>query len=110
MGRTGGRAPARAAPLVTPSARLLAPGRLLAHSGNVGDSKPSIDDLDRAMGFILAAVADGYVGVEQARKLIRAKGVIPAAKQIRKATREDRHRAKKTQQAQKQQKEKKSRR
>ena len=63
------------------------------------DSKSSIDDLDRAMGFILAAVADGYVGVEQARKLIRAKGVIPAAKQIRKATREERHHAKKAQKA-----------
>lgn len=59
----------------------------LAHSGNVGDSKPSTDDLDRAMGFILAAVADGHVTVEQARRLIRTKGVVPAAKQIRKATR-----------------------
>ena len=46
-----------------------------------------MDDLDRAMGFILAAVADGHVGVEQARRLIRGKGVVPAAKQIRKATR-----------------------
>ena len=53
------------------------------------------------MGFILAAVADGHVGVEQARKLIRAKGVIPAAKQIRKATRDERHLAKKAQKAQK---------
>lgn len=79
----------------------------------MGDSKSSIDDLDRAMGFILAAVADGHVGVEQARKLIRAKGVIPAAKQIRKATREERHAAKKAQkvqQAQKVQKAQKSRR
>lgn len=67
----------------------------------MGDSKSSIDDLDRAMGFILAAVADGHVGVEQARKLIRAKGVIPAAKQIRKATRDERHLAKKAQKAQK---------
>jgi len=40
------------------------------------------------MGFILAAVADGHVGVDQARRLIRGKGVIPAAKQIRKATRD----------------------
>ena len=40
------------------------------------------------MGFILAAAADGHVGVEQARRLIRTKGVIAAAKQIRKATRE----------------------
>jgi hypothetical protein len=70
----------------------------------VGASKSSIDDLDRAMAFILAAVADGYVSVEQARKLIRAKGVIPAAKQIRKATREERHQAKKAEKAQKTQK------
>jgi hypothetical protein len=54
----------------------------------VGDQQRSVDDLDRAMGFILAAVADGHVGVDQARKLIRSKGVIPAAKQIRKATRD----------------------
>jgi hypothetical protein len=54
----------------------------------VGAAKPSVDDLDGAMGFILAAVADGYVGVEQARRLIRDKGVVPAAKQIRKATRD----------------------
>ena len=53
----------------------------------MGEQKPSVDDLDRAMGFILAAVADGHVGVEQARRLIRGKGVVPAAKQIRKATR-----------------------
>jgi hypothetical protein len=57
----------------------------------VGEQKPSVDDLDRAMGFILAAVADGHVGVEQARRLIRGKGVVPAAKQIRKATRDARH-------------------
>jgi hypothetical protein len=44
------------------------------------------------MGFILAAVADGHVGVEQARRLIRSKGVVPAAKQIRKATRDKRRR------------------
>lgn len=54
----------------------------------MGDQKPSVDDLDRAMGFILAAVADGHVSVEQARRLIRSKGVVPAAKQIRKATRD----------------------
>jgi hypothetical protein len=54
----------------------------------VGDRKPSVDDLDRAMGFILAAVADGLIGVEQARRLIRSKGVVLAAKQIRKATRD----------------------
>jgi hypothetical protein len=58
----------------------------------VGEQKPSVDDLDRAMGFILAAVADGHVSVDQARRLIRSKGVIPAAKQIRKATRDIRHR------------------
>ena len=40
------------------------------------------------MAFILAAVADGHVGVDQARRLIRDKGVAPAAKQIRKATRD----------------------
>ncbi len=40
------------------------------------------------MGFILAAVANGHVGVDQARRLIRSKGVVPAAKQIRKATRD----------------------
>jgi hypothetical protein len=54
----------------------------------VGERKPSADDLDRAMAFILASVADGHVGVDQARRLIRGKGVIPAAKQIRKATRD----------------------
>jgi hypothetical protein len=42
------------------------------------------------MGYILASVADGLVGVEQARRLIRSKGVMPAAKQIRKATRDAR--------------------
>jgi|GEM_PF-2746300 len=42
------------------------------------------------MGFILATVADGHVSVEHARKLIRTKGVVPAAKQIRKATRDAR--------------------
>jgi hypothetical protein len=61
----------------------------------VGQQKPSVDDLDRAMGFILAAVADGLVGVEQARRLIGSKGVIPAAKQIRKATRDVRRKNKK---------------
>jgi hypothetical protein len=54
----------------------------------VGAAKPSADDLDRAMGFILAVVADGHVGVDQARRLIRNKGVVAAAKQIRKATRD----------------------
>lgn len=76
----------------------------------MSDSKSSIDDLDRAMGFILAAVADGFVGVEKARRLIRTKGVIPAAKQIRKATREERHEAVKAQKAQAAKKAQKSRR
>lgn len=58
----------------------------------MGEHKPSVDDLDRAMGFILATVADGHVGVDKARRLIRAKGVVAAAKQIRKATRHVRHR------------------
>jgi hypothetical protein len=63
----------------------------------VGDKKPSVDDLDRAMAFILSAVADSLIGVEQARKLIRTKGVVPAAKQIRKATHEVRKAGKKKQ-------------
>ena len=54
----------------------------------MGKHARRIDELDLAMGFILAAVADGHVSVEQARSLIRAKGVVPAAKQIRKATRD----------------------
>jgi hypothetical protein len=81
---------------VPPSAAASAdttPNRSLAHSGSVGDKKPSVDDLDRAMGFILAAVADGLVSVEQARRLIGSKGVIPAAKQIRKATRDVRRKS-----------------
>jgi hypothetical protein len=65
-------------------------GSALAHSRIVGAQKPSVDELDRAMGFILASVADGLVGVEQARRLIRSKGVMAAAKQIRKATRDAR--------------------
>lgn len=68
--------------------RARAQSLVLAHSRLVGEHKRSVDDLDRAMGLILAAVADGHVSVEQARRLIRAKGVVPAAKQIRKATRD----------------------
>lgn len=53
----------------------------------MGENKPTVDELDSAMGFILSSVADGLVSVEHARRLIRTKGVVPAARQIRKATR-----------------------
>jgi len=77
-----------ARPTVTVGIKPTGVRRTLAHSPTVGAARPSADDLDRAMAFILESVADGHVGVDQARRLIRAKGVIPAAKQIRKATRD----------------------
>ena len=89
MGRPRRCQAPRAGPSLIGHVGELAPA--LAHSRSVGEHKPSVDDLDRAMGFILAAVADGHVGVEQARRLIRGNGVVPAAKQIRKATRDSRH-------------------